>query len=310
MAFRDFLTQARSPAVISEITKLLEAGDVEGAMAIIDRYIVRMGQTAIPAVFQNAAQAEVAAAGGSIPGLSPTVALVFDPTDAAAAQLMRAATLEFIREFTDAQRDATRAALAEALSRGSGTQATALAFRDSIGLTKHQLAIVENYRALLQAGSSDALDRALRDRRFDGSVRRAVKGEPIPKETIDKMVDRYRARMLAKRAEDIARTETLGVVEQGRETAFRQTMEAAGLTEADVDQTWRSTKDKRTRHSHRELNGQVRQMGQPFETAEGIKLRWPGDRAAPIKEVINCRCVRTFAVKATPAPAAIPAPAA
>jgi hypothetical protein len=54
-------------------------------------------------------------------------------------------------------------------------------------------------------------------------------------------------------------------------------------------QVWMATLDGRTRHEHRQLDGQKRKVGEPFEV-EGEKIFFPGDPAAEPALVYNCRC--------------------
>jgi hypothetical protein len=296
-AFAEFVRDVRSPGVIREVTALIQAGNIEGALQIVDTYVTRMGAV-IPAIFQQAAIAEAAALAGELGRLAPRVAIAFDPTDVAAADLMRRATLSFVAEFTDKQRQAVRVAITEALLRGGGPVQTARAFRDAIGLTAYQEGVVRNYRRLLEAGSAEALDRQLRDARFDGSVRRALRTrEPIPPAKIDTMVERYRERMLRRRSETIASTEALRVTAEARDEAFRQAANAAGLDLNLVDEIWNSTRDRRTRETHRAMNRQVRPYGVPFDSPSGAQLRYPGDPLAPADEVINCRCHKTRRIR-------------
>jgi len=51
----------------------------------------------------------------------------------------------------------------------------------------------------------------------------------------------------------------------------------------------------RTRESHREVNGQVRKIDEPFSLAGGL-LQYPGDGSlgARLKEIINCNCVAAY----------------
>lgn len=49
---------------------------------------------------------------------------------------------------------------------------------------------------------------------------------------------------------------------------------------------WWTGQDARVRDSHRHLQGQIVQVGHPFENT----LMYPGDRTGPIKEWIHCRC--------------------
>jgi hypothetical protein len=54
-------------------------------------------------------------------------------------------------------------------------------------------------------------------------------------------------------------------------------------------QQWMATLDSRTRHEHRQLDGQKRKVGEPFEV-EGEKIFFPGDPAAEPYLTYNCRC--------------------
>lgn len=57
---------------------------------------------------------------------------------------------------------------------------------------------------------------------------------------------------------------------------------------------WIATNDGRTRHSHRLLDGQIAEVGKPFESELG-DIMYPGDPEANPANVYNCRC--TIAAK-------------
>lgn len=57
---------------------------------------------------------------------------------------------------------------------------------------------------------------------------------------------------------------------------------------ADVLKQWDSTLDSRTRPHHRQLDGQIRELDEPFEV-DGLKAQAPGYFGKP-KEDCNCRC--------------------
>lgn len=57
---------------------------------------------------------------------------------------------------------------------------------------------------------------------------------------------------------------------------------------ADVVKQWDSTLDDRTRETHRLLDGQIREIDEPFEI-QGLKAMYPGDFGDPAED-INCRC--------------------
>lgn len=67
-----------------------------------------------------------------------------------------------------------------------------------------------------------------------------------------------------------------------------------------VDSTnvWAATLDMRTRHEHRQLDGQRREIGELFEV-DGYELEYPGDfsHGAPGHLIYNCRCTLIPQVK-------------
>lgn len=301
--FRRFLDEMRSVAVRRQVWIVLEKDGIEAALRLVDAHIARMG-TVLAQVFQFAGTAEVAALGRKLRGAHARVAISFDPTHPRAAELMRANRLEFVREMTRAQREATTTALVEALRTGAGPIQVARALRDSIGLTETQRRAVSNYRNLLMAGDAEALNRDLRDRRFDPSVRRAVEdGEPLGVKKIYRMVEQYRNRYLQYRAETIARTEVLRTVGRARRESMTQVLEQIEEPRASVVRTWIATSDKRTRDTHMEMDGQQRGLDVPYESSSGARMMFPGDSSlgAPAAELINCRCVELYEiVKAQP----------
>lgn len=58
---------------------------------------------------------------------------------------------------------------------------------------------------------------------------------------------------------------------------------------ADVVKQWDSTLDGATRPTHRKLDGQIREVDEPFEE-DGKKAMFPGDFGDPAEDC-NCRCV-------------------
>lgn len=61
-----------------------------------------------------------------------------------------------------------------------------------------------------------------------------------------------------------------------------------------VMKQWMATKDKRTRDSHADLDGQKAELDEPFITINGNEIMQPGDPAAAPEEVYNCRCTLGF----------------
>jgi hypothetical protein len=290
-AFLRFVQTIQSDEVLREVADFLGRGDVEAALAVVDRYIARMASV-LSEVFILAGRTEVSVLADQVRSWAPSTGISFDPVNERAAALMRSAQLQFIREIAASQREAIRQALTEGLLEGAGPRQMARAFRNALGLTASQEAAVHNYRRLLEAGSAEALDRDLRDRRFDRTVERADRtGEPLKAAQIDRMVSRYREHYVAYRAETIARTETTRVVGQARQEALQQTLEDTGIDAELVERVWRSTRDNRVRHTHRLMDGQAVGMEERFTSPSGARLRYPGDPEAPGSETIMCRCV-------------------
>ncbi len=221
--------------------------------------------------------------------------LSFDAGDEDAAQLMDDSELKFLKDFSDGQRDTIRSALSRSLRRGDSPTVAARSFRDSIGLTDNQAAAVNNYRSLLQQGSSEALGRTLRDRRFDPKVTNAIsRGDILDDSQIDRMASRYSDRIQAFRADTIAITESHRVLSEGRYYAWQQMADQLGVDPSDIVRTWNTTQDGRQRDTHDEMDGQQVALDEPYVSPSGAELMYPGDPSAPASETIRCRCVETY----------------
>lgn len=89
------------------------------------------------------------------------------------------------------------------------------------------------------------------------------------------------------RACTIARTEGHRVTEESRMDCMKESVKKG----AETIKQWDSTLDDVTRGTHRELDGQIREVEEPFEIpSTGEKAMYPGGFGIA-KEDINCRCV-------------------
>lgn len=86
-------------------------------------------------------------------------------------------------------------------------------------------------------------------------------------------------------AKRIVRTEGHRIQEASAEDA-RQTAKKKG---ADVVKQWDASLDAKTRPLHRRLDGQIKELDEPFE-AGGYTPMYPGDFGDPSQDC-NCRCV-------------------
>ena len=107
-------------------------------------------------------------------------------------------------------------------------------------------------------------------------------------EAIDKIAQRLAATvtdMSHTSAIRNARTMTTSAQNGGRIDSYKRA-EGMGIK---MLQVWMATLDSRTRHEHRQLDGQKRKVGEAFEV-EGEKIFFPGDPAAEPYLTYNCRC--------------------
>lgn len=113
-------------------------------------------------------------------------------------------------------------------------------------------------------------------------------GESIPElaERVDGVLSTTHTERWPNRATVVARTETLSALNAGRDDAFSAVAEE--LAEP-FEKMWLSTKDGRTRATHRKADLQRVPVGGTFSVG-GAALRRPGDPQAPAKERIQCRC--------------------
>ena len=86
-----------------------------------------------------------------------------------------------------------------------------------------------------------------------------------------------------------ARTATTGAENAGRVDAY----ERAELMGIELEQEWLATLDGRTRHSHRQMDGQHVKVGEKFSNG----CKYPGDPDGPGEEIWNCRCTLVPRVK-------------
>lgn len=89
-----------------------------------------------------------------------------------------------------------------------------------------------------------------------------------------------------------ARTMTTCVQNVGRVDAYKRA-EDMGIM---LEQEWIAALDMRTRHAHRELDGQRVPVGEKFKV-DGYDIAFPADPAAPAYLVYNCRCSLAPALK-------------
>lgn len=140
-------------------------------------------------------------------------------------------------------------------------------------------------RTLRKVNVKKAKDVRWNRQKFNAALTQSIlQGESIPN-TAKRM-----ARVLnmdKNMAVRAARTAMTSAENAGRVDSYQR---AKGIG-IDLEQEWLATLDERTRHSHRELDGQHVPVGEKFKVpSSGNELEFPADPTADPSEVWNCRC--------------------
>lgn len=114
-----------------------------------------------------------------------------------------------------------------------------------------------------------------------------VQGESI--RDIAKRVARVTGESSYKSALRNARTAYTGAQNAGRIEGLHQAQEL-GIK---VKKQWMATLDGKTRDAHADLDGQIRDVDEPFEV-DGMEIDYPGDPTADPSLVYNCRCTLAY----------------
>lgn len=329
-AFQEAIARITSAARLADVVRLIEAGQYERVAQVLgldsalfsdlaesmrSAYVAgaRQGATELPVLWSDPVQL-TGAGFQRRQSNSVRMAFSFDLGNPVAAGWLANRSGELITGIVEDQRHMIRQVLQQAMLRGQGPRQTALDLVGRIGengrragglvgLTSDQAQYVANMRAQLSSGEPSQMrayfQRELRDKRLDGVVQRAIDaGKPVAAKDVEKVTTRYADSLLRMRGENIARTESIAAFNAAREEAFRQAIASGAILPENVTGTWGATGDSRTRHTHRAMNGQRRQFGQPFVSPSGARMRFPGDTSlgAGPEETINCRCTKLYKV--------------
>lgn len=126
------------------------------------------------------------------------------------------------------------------------------------------------------------------DRRWNkGHVNNAILQGILQGDSIPKIAQRLEniLGMDHRAAVRSARTATTAAECAGRLDTYKYA-ESLGIK---LQKQWLATLDDRTRHAHRQLDGQTVDIGKNFEI-DGYELEYPGDPKAPGYLIYNCRC--------------------
>lgn len=294
-----------SDTKMARLERLVSAGDIAGIIDLLDISEERLAAflESLRGVFAQGAALEAASQ-------ATRLRLRFNIRNEAAERWLRENSSRLVVEIVEEQRRVIRQVVSTGTQLGRNPRQTALDLvgrvsttgRRSggvIGLTTRQAEYVANARRELQSLDPGYFTRTRRDARFDATVRSAIEsGKPLSRDQIDRITGRYSDRLLAYRAEVIARTEALQAFNTGRNEVFRQAIEAGRIRGENVLKVWRTAADGRVRDTHSALNGSKVPMSAPFVSSSGAQLMYPQDTSlgASSAEVIQCRCVAEYRI--------------
>jgi len=305
-AFRKAVEDVQNSVDLQRLIAALSAGDLNAAVNALHLDAAAYGPL-VEAIRQAYGESGAASAGIANAQTPAGVVIRFNIRNPRAEAWLANRSSNLVTRIVEDQRAAIRAALQAGMERGVNPRTAALDIvgrvnratgkREGgiIGLTSTQEAAARAARDELASGDAallrNYLTRERRDRRFDRSVASAIReGRPVPAAIVASATDRYRARLLELRGSTIARTEALASLHAARQEAYLQAVEDGKVAEADIRRVWQSAGDSRVRHTHAILHGKSAGLREPFRSASGAMLMFPGDPSAPPSETINCRC--------------------
>ncbi len=302
-AFEDAVLKARESVDRSALIAALEGRDIERAARLL-----QINQAVLFPLTDAVRGAYIAGAELAAPTVPAAIAgsFAFDGFSERAEQWLQTRSADLVQGITEDSLEASRKALSAGLAENRGTRDVARDLTGRmvngkrrgglLGLTSEQTDYVLNARSDLQNLDSRYFTRKLRDRRFDGKVRRAIaSGKPLSAADIDKLTDRYKDRLLAHRGRLIAQNETFTAQAAGRAEAYRQLDERDDVEE--TTKRWQHSPQSDPRNDHAAMDGTTVKADEDFELPSGVRMSHPHDPRGGAAENAFCKCVAIFRVK-------------
>lgn len=316
-AFLAAIEDLRSGVDQASLTSALEHGDIDGAIQALN---IEPGAFA---EYATTRYSGFARAGAVIASEIDGISFRFDMTNPRAEGKIRDEAAIRVQGYTAEQIETARKVMADGFARGEGPQTIAVDIAGRVnrvtgrreggivGLSEPQAEYVKSVKGILDGGEyrelfvKDRATGALKPRYtlLDGRDLRTIKariksGKPLSESEKQKILGRYTDRLIKRRAEDIARTETAQGVMLARAESYQQALDKAGLPGDAVTKTWRhlgGLKDARV--SHVMLNEKsVQGIGVPFIMPDGTAMQHSHDPAGGVRNNANCACDTFYAI--------------
>lgn len=305
-----------------QVEAFLEAGDYNSVLQLFSPGLTEASFTPFTVGITEAFIAGGSFVASTVPAFRSTatgsmVNVAFDIANPELTTVLHSYKMSLIREISNSTLEIVQDELRDSISGGINPIEASRRIRDTLGLTTHQRMAVERFRSELEKiGTSgdktsrmalrNILQRKLRDRRFDAGVVEAVRSNMmLPSAQINKIVTRYQDRMLKRRAETVARTESIRALNMANQALWEQQVKDGKIEEDRVERLWIVTRDGHARDAHVYLGDRYGKtpkgvgLNEPFQSPLG-PIRYPGDPNARAGNTINCRC--TIFVRIRPLP--------
>lgn len=311
--FERALSAVRNSVRLSDVENLIRANDIDGLI----RLLGLNASTFEP--LENSIRDSFRVGGNyTAEILSPiyvdglgNVAFTFSMQATEATAWLSANAAQLVTEIAEEQQQMIRERLAYSVSQGINPRTSALDLIgriDSntgqrkggfIGLTTQQAGWVQSAREELENLNVNYLNRGLRDKRFDSTVKKAIKdGKPLTNKQIDAAITSLQNRTQKYRGDVIARHESIKALRAGQYLSILQAAQKGGIDPTDVTKEWDATGDARTREDHLLMEGQIRNILEPFTFVDGSMAQYPSDDSlgAPADQLIQCRCAVNYRI--------------
>lgn len=309
-AFNAILSDIRSQAVLSEVVRALEVGNVDAVIRLLNLDDATW-EPLTESIRESYRQGGVTTAQqiGRIPTDDGFISAQFSMRSVRAEAWALSASSRMVAEIASPQREAIRGFIVSGLADGMNPRSVALdlvgridpvsrqRIGGIIGMTDQQMEWIRSARQELEnltpQNATSYLSRQLRDKRLDAAVTRAASGgKPLTAAQIDTAVTRMQNRTLRYRGQNIARTESINALRAGQMESIQQAIQSGEINPGDVLKIWDDTGDSKTREDHTQA-GIDYAKGIPLEEpfiVGGELLMYPGDPAGSAGQIINCRC--------------------
>ena len=283
--------KVRSSYSESEVASLITTGRVDAVLErvfsqeVVNSAMMPVRETLRTGVFDGARSftRDIPAARirGGFDSLSPNV-----------IEGIRTLETRVVTTLDDEARETVRQTVTRGLTDGASPRAVARELRSVIGLAPNQEAAISNFRKMLENGDREALTRALRDKRFDGTLKKALGegGTGLRGEQVDRMVEQYRKRMVAFNTETNAHTAALDAQKAAQRLSWEQAVEQGIVDGSRLMKRWRTVRDSRVRDEHAAMDGETVRFDEPFSNGE----------MTPGESTYNCRCVTVVFLSRAP----------